>query len=251
MVVTFGRCGYCNLPGGFPRMGDMNRYARITAKIPREIVLLKGRPCIWSRCTFCDYIDDNTTDEVEIEQVAEAALAQVTGQWGRLEVLNSGSIQELPVSVWESIRDKTRQTGIGELICESYWAYRDRLGAVRDFFGIPTRIKIGVETFDDRLRNQVLNKDMSFESPREVADVTDSICLLVGFKGQTPDIIRRDIDILLSMFTYGCINLLTPNDRNAALVDNEIQAWFRETYGWLDDHPTVEVLWENTDFGVG
>lgn len=251
MVETSGRCGYCNPAGVFPRMGDMNRYARITAKIPREIVLLKGRPCVWSRCTFCDYVDDNTTDDAEIERVADAVLAQVTGRWGRLEVINSGSIQELPASVWERIRDKIRQTGIDELICESYWAYRDRLAEVREFFGIPTRIKIGVETFDDHLRNHVLNKAMPFKSPREVADLTDTICLLVGFQGQTPETVKRDIDILLSMFTYGCVNLLTPNVRNAGLIDNDIRAWFRETYGWLDEHPTVEVLWENTDFGVG
>ena len=148
----------------------MNRYAVITRKIPREIVLLKGRPCLWSRCTFCDYIEDNTTDDALIERVADEVLAQVTGRLGRLEVLNSGSIHELPTSVWERIRDTIRRTGITELICESYWAYRKRLGEVGEFFGIPTRIKIGVETFDDRLRNEVLNKPMPFKSPR-VADV--------------------------------------------------------------------------------
>ena len=229
----------------------MNRYAVITRKIPREIVLLKGRPCLWSRCTFCDYIEDNTTDDALIERVADEVLAQVTGRLGRLEVLNSGSIHELPTSVWERIRDTIRRTGISELICESYWAYRKRLGEVGEFFGIPTRIKIGVETFDDRLRNEVLNKPMPFKSPREVADLTDSICLLVGFQGQTHETVRRDIDILLSTFKYGCVNLFTANSRSAGLIDEAIKAWFRQEYGWLDEHPTIEVLWHNTDFGIG
>ncbi|MFQ9981021.1 MAG: radical SAM protein, partial [Finegoldia magna] len=40
----------------------MNRYAKIEEKLKREIVLLKGRPCFWGKCTFCDYIEDNTMD---------------------------------------------------------------------------------------------------------------------------------------------------------------------------------------------
>lgn len=229
----------------------MKRYAEITSKIPREIVLLKGRPCIWSRCRFCDYILDNSTDDAEINRVAAEVLTQVTGRYGRLEVINSGSIQELPDAVWERIRGTIGQTGIEELICESYWAYRKRLPEVQAYFGVPTRIKVGVETFDDHLRNNVLNKAMVFDSPRDVAALTDTICLLVGFRGQTRESVARDIDILLDLFRYGCVNLFSPNTKSGPLIDEEVKRWFRDEYAWLDDHPTVEVLWHNTDFGVG
>ena len=37
----------------------MERYSRILEKDKREIVLLKSRPCIWGKCSFCDYIEDN------------------------------------------------------------------------------------------------------------------------------------------------------------------------------------------------
>lgn len=229
----------------------MKRYAQIAKKLPREIVLLKGLPCIWSRCTFCDYIEDNTTDLGWIERVADEELGKVTGKFGRLEVINSGSIQELPESVLDSIRAVIAQREIEEFICESYWAYRHRFDEARNRFGTKTRIKVGIETFDDHLRNEVLNKNMRFESPAEVAAVTDTICLLVGFLGQTPDTVRRDIDILLDQFTYGCINLFTTNGKSAGLIDEDLKAWFRDEYAWLDSHPTIEVLWENTDFGVG
>ena len=33
----------------------MERYNKITNKNPREIVLLKGRPCAWGKCRFCDF----------------------------------------------------------------------------------------------------------------------------------------------------------------------------------------------------
>ena len=229
----------------------MNRYAVITGKLPREIVLLRGMPCIWGRCKFCDYILDNTNDVDEIRRVADAELARVTGRYSRLEVINSGSIQELPLDVRGSIRDLLHREGIGEFICESYWAYRKTFTETRAFFGVPTRIKIGIETFDDRLRNGVLGKSMRFGSPAEVARLTDTICLLVGFRGQTRDLVRRDIDILLTQFRFGCVNLFTPNSLSEGLLDVDLKAWFREEYGWLAEHPTIEVLWENTDFGVG
>lgn len=229
----------------------MNRYAHITRKLPRELLLLKGLPCIWSRCTFCDYIADNTRDLAEIRRVAEQELGKVTGQFGRLEVINSGSIQELPRDVRERIRDLLKSKGIGEFICESYWAYRAHFEATRAFFQTPTRIKLGIETFDADLRNGVLNKNMLFDDPAEVARLTDSICLLVGFRGQSRDSVNRDIDILLKHFRYGCVNLFTPNTCSSGMINEDIKAWFRETYAYLDDHPTIEVLWENTDFGVG
>ena len=229
----------------------MQRYARITQKLPREIVLLKGLPCVWGRCTFCDYIDDNTSDPALIQRVADEELAKVTGVFGRLEVINSGSVQELPVPVWERLRRCIVEHGITEFICESYWAYRRQFERVRTYFGVPTRVKLGVETFDDRLRNEVLNKNMHFAGPKDVAELTDTVCLLVGFRGQTQDTVRRDIDVLLEHFHYGCVNLFSPNTKSAGLLDVAIQDWFRSEYAWLDDHPTVEVLWQNTDFGVG
>lgn len=231
----------------------MNRYARITRKLPREIVLLRGRPCVWSRCRFCDYIDDNTTDTEAIEGVARAELAKVTGQFASLEVINSGSWFELPDSVQQLIRRVVIERGIRQFICEAYWSYRRRLDEIRRFFGptVGVRVKVGVETFDHHLRNEVLGKGMHFEDPREVAAYTDSVCLLVGFRGQTPATIGRDVEILQRHFSYGCINLLTPNTRTADLIDESIKQWFRANYAWLDDEPHIEVLWTNTALGVG
>ena len=47
----------------------MERYSEITNNIKREIVLLKARPCAWSKCSFCDYIEDNTTCTKEMLKI--------------------------------------------------------------------------------------------------------------------------------------------------------------------------------------
>ena len=77
-------------------MSDMVRYSKVTAKNQREIVLLKGRPCVWGRCAFCDYTLDNGEDEAAMVEFNRNVLRQITGEFGVLEVINSGSVFELP-----------------------------------------------------------------------------------------------------------------------------------------------------------
>lgn len=81
----------------------MERYNVIREKNPREIVLLKGFPCIWGKCAFCDYTDDNSRDEDEMLALNSRILSRVTGEKGVLEVINSGSCFELP----EGTREKS------------------------------------------------------------------------------------------------------------------------------------------------
>lgn len=230
---------------------ELVRYARYTGHLPREVVLLKGLPCVWSRCTFCDYIDDNTTDEAAIARVADVELAKVTGEFGRLQIINSGSIQELPLTICQQIRDLLAARKISEFWTESYWAYRKDYDATRAYFGVPTFLFLGVETFDDGLRNGVLNKSMHWKSVDEVAAATDSICLMIGFRGQTREIIRRDVDLLLTKFKYGFINMFSENRLSAGLMEEGIKDWFRQEFAWLEKEPYLTVLWENTGLGVG
>ena len=71
------------------------RYDVITIKNPREIVMLRGSGCKWRRCTFCDYHLDFSRDEDANFQLNSSVLSQVTGLYHDLEVINSGSFNEL------------------------------------------------------------------------------------------------------------------------------------------------------------
>lgn len=228
----------------------MQRYSEITQKQTREIVLLKGKPCAWGQCSFCDYIDDNETDESLCNAVNQEVLAKVTGKYHALEVINSGSIFELPQDSLDTIKRILREKDIRTLFVESHWSYRHRLQEMRDFFGVPMIFKCGIETFDDHFRNQVLRKGIVFSSPEEVSRYFQSICLMVGIQGQTRDMIARDIDILLRYFPFGCVNIY---NNNSTLIrrDDELVGWFEKEYRFLEDNPRIDVLFENTDFGVG
>lgn len=228
----------------------MIRYSTIREKEKREIVLLQGKPCVWGKCAFCDYIEDNDGNLEKMISVNEQVLKQVTGEFGALEVINSGSVFELPEKTMMQIREIGKERNIHQLYFESYWGYRHRLSEIRDFFQIPIRFKCGIETFDNTFRTKVLNKGFTLSGPGHAAKYFDSICLLVCIKGQTKEMIQRDIDGLLTYFQYGCVNIFQ-NNTTSIKEDLELRAWFREEYAFLKDTAGIDVLWEPTDFGVG
>ena len=226
------------------------RYSKVLNKNKREIVLLKASPCKWGRCKFCDYILDNSTDEASNIKINEKELSKVTGEFGVLEVINSGSIFEVPKKNLDTIKEIAVSKNIKLLIFEAHWIYRHKLQELKDFFDIPVIFKLGMETFDDNFRNNILNKGIIINSPEEAAKYYDSICLMVGIKGQTKESIDRDIEILLKYFKKGCINIWIENSTSFKR-DNELVDWFRKKYYYLDENPNIEILWNNTDFGVG
>ena len=228
----------------------MDRYNKITNKNNREIVLLRSFPCIWGKCSFCDYIDDNGRDEDELNKLNKEVLDNITGEFGVLEVINSGSCFEIPKETMNYIKKIVDEKKIKLLFFESHWCYRNRLDEIRNFFNIPIIFKIGVETFDYDFRNNFLNKNAKFKDVKEVAEKFQSVCLMVGIKGQTKEMIRKDIEILLENFKYATINIFVDNTTSIKR-DEELVQWFREEYSYLDNHPTIEVLYHNTDFGVG
>ena len=52
----------------------------------REICLLRGFPWKWGRCSFCDYIADNSRDEDAMVKLNRQVLGQVTGELGVFQI---------------------------------------------------------------------------------------------------------------------------------------------------------------------
>lgn len=228
----------------------MERYSQIKNKIKREIVLLKSAPCIWSKCTFCDYIEDNSTCKEEIIHINNEVLEKVTGEYGVLEVIDSASIFELPQETLKKIKTIIEEKKIHTLFVESHWLYHSRIHEIRDYFGIKVIVKIGVETFDDEFRNGVLNKNAHFSSVKELKKYFDSPCLMVGIQGQTKEMIDNDMNILQTYFEYGTISIYR-NNSTIIKRDNQLVCWFLDKYSYLIDDPRYDFLYDPTDFGVG
>lgn len=233
---------------------ELTRYSVIEDKNPREIVLLRGRGCAWKRCRFCDYHLDMSRDEQANLALNSGVLAQVTGRFGRLEVINSGSFAELDETTIAEIERVCRDKGIRDLHVESHWIFRKTLPALRARFaalGVTLHVKIGVETFDADYRERVLDKGIDETNPAKIAADFDDCCLLFGLAGQTVAGMQRDIETGLAHFDRVCVNIMVPNTTPVRPDDTVCAAFVRDVYPLYRDNPRVDILLENTDFGVG
>ena len=236
----------------------MERYSIIRDKMLREFVLLQGTGCRWRRCEFCDYHSDVSDDPFEVNR---QVLEQVTGEYGVLDVINSGSAMELDDRTIEMLRRIIVEKKIHTLWCEMHWMYRHRLEEFRlrilslfptPYFLPPTiKFRCGVETFDGALRKRWNKGVPEGVTAEEVARYFQGVCLLCCTEGETRERIVRDIELARKHFEYFSVNVFCNNTtkikRDQALVD-----WFvSEVYPTIKDDPRIEVLIDNTDLGVG
>ncbi len=230
----------------------MNRYSKITDvhRYKREIVLLKSRPCAYGKCTFCDYILDNSKNIDEINTTNFDVLNNITGEFGILEIINSGNIFELPQATKNRIKEIIKEKDIKLLFVEAHWMYKDHLHKIKDFFETDIFIKTGLESFDNKFREKVLNKGFFHSSSKQLSEMFDSVCLLIGVIGQTEEMIKKDIEIAKKYFDHTTLNLYV-NNTTSIKADEELKKWFLEEYNHLFNDPQFEILASNTDFGVG
>ena len=230
----------------------MERYAIITEKNPREIVLLRGRGCVYKQCRFCDYHRDADPDPQKNFALNRAVLERVTGQFGNLEVINSGSVFELDDGTLALLRDLCAEKHIHTLHFECHDLYRARIPALRrQFAPVTLKMKLGLESFDYDFREGILKKGIPARDPAEIARDFDEANLLVGLSGQTRDMIETDVTLALRWFERVCINVMCEN--TAALQPDPavIRMFCDEIYPRWRDNDRVDILLQNTDFGVG
>lgn len=232
----------------------MKRYSAITEKNPREILLLRGSGCKWRKCGFCDYHLDFSQDEAANFELNRKELEKVTGRFGVLEVINSGSFSDLDERTVTEIQRVCGDKGIRRLHIECHWQDRRTLAAIKEIFakkGIQVVVKMGVETFDADYREQVLVKGMEYAEPEEIAKYADEACLLFGLEGQTAASMRTDLEIGLRWFQRVCVNVMTENSSRMKPDPAVIRQFTENIYPDYRNNDRVDILLENTDFGVG
>ena len=227
----------------------MDRYALIHTKMPREFVLLQGAGCKWKKCTFCDYHEDVSEHPFTMN---EPVLRQVTGQYGVLDVINSGSVMELDSDTIALIKEVVKEKNIHMLWFEAHYMYRKKLALFAEQFApVQVKFRCGVETFDADLRDTWKKGIPSSVTPEDVAKYFQGVCLLCCTQGESKEHIMKDIEIAQKHFEYFSVNVFC-NNSTQVKQDKELAQWFaREVYPKIKDEEGIEVLMENTDLGVG
>lgn len=227
----------------------MERYSLITTGMKREFILLQGTGCRWRKCTFCDYYEDVSENPFEINK---QVLGNVTGIYGVLDIINSGSCQEYDEETIRLIQKTTAEKNISSLWFESHWIYRNTLESFRKLFpSADVHFRCGAETFNPKLRTS-WNKGIAEDvTPDDIRKYFDGVCLLVGIKGQTREDIMKDVEIAERLFDYYSVNLFCPNSTATERDDELAEIFIREIAPIIRRSPKAEVLIENTDLGVG
>ena len=227
----------------------MDRYSLIHTKMPREFVLLQGMGCKWKKCTFCDYHEDVSENPYEVN---EPVLRQVTGKYGVLDVINSGSAMELDDKTIALIKEVVKEKQIHTLWFEAHYMYRKKLASFAEQFApVKVKFRCGVETFDTDLRDRWKKGIPSSVTPEDIAEHFQGVCLLLGTEGESKEHVINDIELAKKHFEYFSVNVFC-NNGTPTKRDKELVAWFvKEVYPTLKDQPGIEVLLDNTDLGVG
>lgn len=227
----------------------MERYSLIHTKMQREFVLLQGVGCRWRQCAFCDYHEDISPNPFEVNR---PVLEQVTGQYGVLDIINSGSAMELDAATLNMIAEVVHQKHIHTLWFEAHYMYRHQLADfAKRFAPAIVKFRCGVESFDPTLRQQWHKGIPANVTPEEIARYFQGVCLLCCTEGDSRERILADIETARRHFEYFSINLFCPNSTSVRR-DDALARWFvREVYPLLKDIPRIEVLVDNTDLGVG
>ena len=201
----------------------MERYALISTKMPREFVLLQGTGCRWKKCTFCDYHEDVSEHPF---QVNAPILRQVTGQYGVLDVINSGSALELDEDTLSLIKELVKEKHIHTLWFEAHYMYRKKLADfARQFAPAQVKFRCGVETFDAELRDSWKKGIPSSVTPEDIARYFQGVCLLCCTQGESKEHIIKDIDIAKKHFEYFSVNVFC-NNSTPLRQDKELATWF-------------------------
>lgn len=227
----------------------MQRYSLIKEKMPREFLLLQGTGCRWAKCTFCDYFGDCSSDPYEVNK---KVLEQVTGEFGVLDIINSGSAMELDSDTIGLIKETIVEKNIKTVWFEAHYMYRNRLETfAKQFAPAAVKFRCGIESFDPTLRSSWNKGVPSNVTAADIAEYFKGVCLLCCTQGDTKERILNDIATARKHFEYFSINLFC-NNSTAVKRDTELAKWFEaEVYPMLKDVDGIEILLNNNDLGVG
>lgn len=212
-------------------------------------MLLQGRGCKWRKCTFCDYHSDTSEKPFEVNR---PVLEQVSGLYGVLDVINSGSCMELDGQTLELLQSIVAEKNIHTLWFEAHWIYRHKLAAFATLFpGVQVKFRCGVETFNPVLRKRWNKGIPESVGAADIAGYFKGVCLLCGTDVEDFNHIVTDIETACENFEYLSVNLFCNNTTGVKRNEEIAKRFVDEIYPLYKENPKIEILIENNDLGVG
>ncbi len=131
----------------------------------RLVVILRGLPCAWGRCTFCPFALEQSSSLARVigdnREIIARALAEVEREpVDRVAVFNGGSFHELPYDSVERLRPLARGR-VFEVEERSEYVTLESLRALVDYYR-PRKlvVRVGFESALEEIREGLLRKGM-------------------------------------------------------------------------------------------
>lgn len=206
----------------------MKRYGVVNdSKEQMEVILLRGSGCTWGKCRYCDYQKDFTVDQMSNYKVNKKVINKVTGKFGKLFVIDSGSFVELDVLTLTYLRDKVYEKGIKTLILEGHWQHRRSIPLMRKIFeGIDLEFNVGAESFNIEYREKVMKKGMGKVTAKDVSKYFNRVNIMTGMEGQTLEMLEKDIEQSLQYFDVISLNVFVPNTTDVKRDEELIKEFY-------------------------
>ena len=112
-------------------------------------------------------------------------------------------------------------------------------------------MELGLETFDYDFRESVLHKGINEKNPSIIAEHFDEANFLFGITGQTVESMKQDIELGLENFERICLNIMCDNTTGVSPDKAVINSFIKQLYPIYKNNERVDILINNTDFGVG
>lgn len=129
-------------------------------------VILRTVGCRWNRCTMCGYASEGapaTAEELLMQ--FDQALQRLSPQDEVVKIYTSGSFldhREVPETVRDRILDVLRDKGIKRFVLESRPEHITPERVEACLSKVETEFAIGLETSNDLIRENIINKGFSF-----------------------------------------------------------------------------------------
>ena len=101
------------------------------------------------------------------------------------------------------------------------------------------------------INSGILVKGIEEKNPEVIANYFDEINLLQGISGQTKESMISDIETGLKYFSRICVNIMVENQMPIKPDKKVIEQFVEYVYPLYKDNDRVDILLNNTDFGVG
>ncbi len=112
-------------------------------------------------------------------------------------------------------------------------------------------MKLGLETFDYDFRENTLKKGIKEKKEEIISEYFDEANFLFGISGQTIQSMEQDIQLGLKYFERICINIMCRNSTEINPDKQVISDFINKLYPKYMDNERIDILINNTDFGVG